>query len=192
MTIATDSRPSAPPPGILIVGGYGTVGRQIARLLSRDYGPRLLIGGRHERKAARFTRSLGYGAQPRQLDLTDPASFPSALNAVGLVIMCLDTADLNFPHACITRAIHYIDITATYPVIERLEMLNELARVHGATILCSVGLAPGLTNLLAKACVQNAPAPVTALNIHLLFGLGDRHGRAALAWMVDRLQRQPG
>lgn len=43
-----------------------------------------------------------------------------------------------------------------------------------------------IADLMAKACVQAMSAPNCSLNIHLLIGLGDRHGCAALTWMVDR------
>lgn len=175
---------------VLIVGGYGNDGQRIARLLADDLGDRLLIGGRRLRNAARFAATLLSGATARRVDINDPASYASALEGVSAVIMCLDTTELAFPHACVTRAVRYIDISASYEVIERLDFLQDLAGAHRATIICSVGLAPGLSNLLAKACVRSTDESVASVDVHLLFGLGDRHGKAALEWLVDRLYRR--
>lgn len=172
---------------VLIVGGYGNVGRRIAQLLGDDLGGRLLIGGRHIGRASRFAATLPGGARARVVDIDDPHSYPAALEGVGAVIMCLDTTELAFPHACVTRGIRYIDISASYEVIERLGFLRDLAGAHRATIISSVGLAPGLTSLLAEACVRSTVEFVSSIEVHLLFGLGDRHGKAALEWLVDRL-----
>ena len=174
-------------PSVLIVGGSGNVGRRIAGLLGPELRNRLVLGGRNPARAAEVARRVG--ARALSLDIGDPTTFEAALEGVGLVVMCLDTIDLAFPHACASRGIHYLDITASLEVIERLECLDDIARTQGAAVLSSVGLAPGLTNLLAKACVARSPDPIASLDIHLLFGLGDQHGPAALGWMVDQLNQ---
>lgn len=174
---------------VLILGGYGNVGQRIAKLLADDPGVRLVIGGRHVGRARRFAATLPGGAGARAVDIDDPQTYRSALEGVGAVIMCLGTTELAFPHACVTRGICYIDISASYEVIERLGFLQDLAGAHRATIISSVGLAPGLTSLLVKACVRSTGEFVSNIDVHLLFGLGDRHGKATLEWLVDRLHR---
>lgn len=174
---------------VLIVGGYGNVGQRIARLVADELGDQLLIGGRHIRHATRLAAALGSGAKARHIDIDDPVSYASALEGIGVVIMCLDTTELAFSHACVSHGTRYIDISASFEVIERLGFLHDLACAHRATIISSVGLAPGLTNLLAKACVDSTDTFVSSIDVHLLFGLGDRHGKAACEWLVDRLHR---
>lgn len=174
---------------VLIVGGYGNVGQRIARLLAEDLGDRLLIGGRRIRRATRFAATLPGGATARHIDIDAPETYASALEGVAAVIMCLDTTELAFPHACVARGTRYVDISASNEVIERLGFLHDLAAAHQATIVCSVGLAPGLTNLLAKACVKSTDTVISSIAVHLLFGLGNRHGKAALEWLVDHLHR---
>lgn len=174
---------------VLIVGGYGNVGQRIARLLAEELGERLLVAGRDIRRARRFAETLSSGATARRIDIDDPESHASALEGVVAVMMCLDTTELAFAQACVTRGVRYIDISASYEVIERLSFLHDLAAAQRATIICSVGLAPGLTNLLAKSCVKSTDSFVSNVAVHLLFGLGDQHGRAALEWLVDRLPR---
>lgn len=187
MTPRAETARSRADQGVLIVGGYGNVGRRIARLLADRLGERLFISGRHASRAARFAKTLGGGVRSRTINLELPDTYAPALADVVLVIMCLDTEDLKFAHACIAEGVHYVDITASHEVIERLGFMNDLACAHSSTIVTSVGLAPGLTNLLAKHSAQATDA--RRLDIHVLFGLGDRHGKAALEWMVDRLHR---
>jgi hypothetical protein len=50
-----------------------------------------------------------------------------------------------------------------------------------------VGLAPGLTNLLAAAVHEVSPAG--PIDIALLLGAGERHGGASTAWAYDLLGR---
>lgn len=52
--------------------------------------------------------------------------------------------------------------------------------------MLSIGLAPGLTNLLA-AHAHRLLDEVTELDIFIMLGLGDRHGKAAMEWTVDHL-----
>ena len=158
---------------VLIVGGYDSVGQRIARLLANELADRLIVAGRHRDRAERFAAELDSGAHARVIDLANPDTYGEALADVRLVILCLDTEDLKFTHACVARGIHFIDITASQKVIERLDHMQDLALAHGATLLSSVGLAPGLTNLLAKACVQASSEPVSSIDVYLLFGLGD-------------------
>lgn len=59
-------------------------------------------------------------------------------------------------------------------------------------MLLSVGLAPGLSNLLAVAVHQAAPGPV---DLAVLLGAGERHGAAAVAWsyrLLGHRFRDPG
>ena len=57
-----------------------------------------------------------------------------------------------------------------------------------------IGVAPGLTNLLARLCVDGLP-DAQGVDITVLIGLGERHGTAAVQWTVDGLtarQRRDG
>lgn len=51
--------------------------------------------------------------------------------------------------------------------------------------ILSVGLAPGLTNLLASEVARGLK--VERIDIGVLLGLGDHHGPAAIDWTLERL-----
>ena len=179
--------PRSAPNRVSIVGGYGKVGGQIAQLMSSELGERLVIAGHNEIEAYRFAQSLDTSAHWRFINIEDPTTFDKALEGVTLIVVCVDTKTLDLVHACIERGIHYIDITASIEVIDRFKAANELAHERGVLLLSSVGLAPGLTSLMAKACVQYSPETVSSISIHILLGLGERHGKAAIGWMLNRL-----
>ena len=55
---------------VLILGGYGTFGGRLARLLGAVEGVRLIIAGRSLEKATRFCAALpaGFGHKPARVD----------------------------------------------------------------------------------------------------------------------------
>ncbi len=65
------------------------------------------------------------------------------------MVICLDQTDTRFVEQCLSRGIHYVDISADYGFLSEVEKLDELAKQNGATAMLSVGVAPGLTNMLA-------------------------------------------
>lgn len=170
---------------ILIVGGYGKVGEQIARQLSSTTNHHLIIAGRSLEKARASCRLLNERAEPLQLELNGPVD-PAMLKRVAVVIMCHEQADVSFAKQCLELGIHYVDISASYSWLERLEKLEEQARASGATAVLSVGFAPGLTNLMAAHAARQLKR-VDKLEIGILLGLGEAHGAAAIKWLFDEL-----
>lgn len=86
----------------------------------------------------------------------------------------------------LARGVHYVDVSARYAFLQRVERLDALARERGATARLSVGVAPGLTNLLG-AYAAGLLVRVERIDLSLELGLGDRHGRAAMTWMLDEM-----
>lgn len=82
-----------------------------------------------------------------------------------------------------------MDISASHALLREVERLDALARQNGATAVLSVGLAPGLTNLLARRCAQ-VLEDIRNLDIFVLLGLGEAHGEAAIRWTVDNLDKR--
>ncbi|MNI54315.1 hypothetical protein D3C73_1092050 [compost metagenome] len=64
--------------------------------------------------------------------------------------------------------------------------MNTASEELRATAILSVGLAPGLTNLLALQAKQTMDQ-IKSVDIAIMLGLGDSHGKAAIEWTVDSL-----
>lgn len=173
---------------ILIIGGYGNVGRVIARQLAPLFPGRVVVAGRNLANAGAAAEAIGDGAQARAVDIRSPEA-ATELEEIGLVVVCLDQEDVQFAEQCLNRGIHYVDISAHYPFLATVERLDELARSRGATAILSVGVAPGLTNLLAARALELMER-VDRLDILVELGLGDSHGRAAIEWMLDNLDAE--
>jgi saccharopine dehydrogenase (NAD+, L-lysine forming) len=171
---------------ILIIGGYGNVGRIIASELARRFPEQVIVAGRDYQKAKDFSLELGQQVIPMAFDVSRIADNEKLLDDVGIVIMCLDLESIEFVRLCIQLGIHYIDISASYSILSQIEILNKEAEAARATVVLSVGLAPGLTNLLTKHCQSKVPN-MTHADIYILLGMGDIHGDAALQWTLKNL-----
>ncbi|RIV82229.1 hypothetical protein D2V17_15705 [Aurantiacibacter xanthus] len=175
---------------ILIVGGYGHVGLQIATRLQETALAPVRIAGRNRDKLAAAAARLGCRSVP--LDLGKRDTWRPALDGARCVVMCVDQADTSFVAAVLERGLAYVDITANDMFFRRIERLDTIARVNGGRAVLSVGLAPGLTNLLVEAASAGLDT-VESARIGILLGLGDTHGPAAIDWTLSNFQKvRPG
>ena len=174
---------------ILIVGGYGAVGRHISATLAETHPNRVIVAGRDFEKAKDFSLSLNSGVIPLQFDIFSVQDGDTLLNGIFLVIMCIDQKNSNFVKQCIYKGIHYIDISATYDFLASIELLNENAVQHNSTVMLSIGTVPGISNLLASHC-KNLYPEIRDVEIFVLLGLGEAHGEAAIRWSLDQLDSQ--
>lgn len=170
---------------ILIVGGYGVVGSFIAECLMKMYPHQVIIAGRSFSKAQAKAEEFQNKVIPQQLDINNLKDF-SVLNEVELVIMCLDQQNTDFVEYCISKGISYIDISADYQNLQEIEKLHCLAEQNNSTVVLSVGLAPGITNLLAQYVVSQMQN-VESIDIFVLLGLGEKHGDHAYRWTFDNV-----
>ena len=170
---------------ILIVGGYGAVGSSIAERLMKVYPHQIIIAGRIFSKAQAKAEEFQNKVIPQQLDVNNLKDF-SVLNEVELVIMCLDQQNTDFVEYCISKGISYIDISADYQNLQKIEKLHCLAEQNNSTVVLSVGLAPGITNLLAQYVVSQMQN-VESIDIFVLLGLGEKHGDHAYRWTFDNV-----
>ncbi|WP_326984496.1 saccharopine dehydrogenase NADP-binding domain-containing protein [Chryseobacterium sp. MYb264] len=173
---------------ILIIGGYGAVGSIIAENLSKVYPEKVMVAGRSLSKAQKLAVNLHQQVIPYQLDINSISDF-SIFDDVQLVIMCLDQTNTDFVEYCISKGIHYIDISAQYKALKSIEGLNSFAAENQSSVVLSVGLAPGITNLLAQHAVHLLPN-TESIDIFILLGLGEKHGEFAYKWTFNNIDSE--
>ncbi len=171
---------------ILVVGGYGAVGRVAATRLAERYPGRVIAAGRNYDKANELSKATSRKILPLALDILTAHEAPEILDEVALVIMSLDLPDTRFAEMCLQNGVDYVDVTATSTYLARVETLHEVAQAGEGTAVLSVGITPGLTNLLASYAKSHCD-DLQQLDIHILLGLGEAHGEAAVRWMVENL-----
>ncbi|ATB49098.1 saccharopine dehydrogenase family protein [Corallococcus macrosporus] len=170
---------------ILVVGGYGQVGQEVVRILAPAFPGRVVVAGRSLDRAEALSRHTGAGTRARALDVTAPDAV-AHLAGVALVVMCLDQQRPSFVEHCLRSGIDYVDVTASQASLAAFEQLSPLAAHTGSTAVLSVGVAPGLTQVLAARAVASLDS-VEQLDLFVLLGGGDTHGAAAIAWTLENL-----
>ncbi|MEV1002951.1 saccharopine dehydrogenase NADP-binding domain-containing protein [Nonomuraea sp. NPDC050202] len=165
---------------VLVLGGYGAVGREAALALSGRPGTEVIVAGRHPGRA----RPLP-GVTSVRVDAADPADLARSLEGITTVLMCAEAGNALVARACLERGIGYVDVSASPDVLASIEKLDGLAAARATTAVLSVGLVPGVTNLLARVVAERSPD--SDLRIGVLLGSGEQHGSAAIAWTLDGL-----
>ncbi|WP_225804004.1 saccharopine dehydrogenase [Streptomyces sp. NK15101] len=121
--------------------------------------------------------------------MTDPFDFERVLDALGdlaAVVFCVEPPDAGPAHRCLERGIHIVDVGASHRLLDAVAAMSGPAAVAGAAAVLSVGLAPGLTNLLALRAHDDVRG-ADRLDLSVLIGAGERHGIDAVRWTVTGL-----
>src|SRR5512136_591718 len=102
---------------ILILGGYGTAGRILARLLLQETGCRLVLAGRNREKAERVAaefngRFAGDRVTPAVVDAADSASLRRALAGIDLLLLASSTSEYTgqIAAAALDARADYLDL----------------------------------------------------------------------------------
>lgn len=171
---------------IMILGGYGQVGTYITKQLASKNKDRLhiIIAGRSIEKGKQLADQYPDCCNARAMDVTRIEK--ENLNGIDTVIMCFETNNYEVLQQCIGQKVNYIDITPSNSIIEQLLTLQEEAVHAGIKVILGVGIAPGVSNLLAVRAAKELER-VDEIKSYLMLGVGEDHGRDAVKWLVNQL-----
>lgn len=172
---------------IMVVGGYGDVGKAAVTELLKLSTDQIVIGGRNSQKGQQFILQLDNPKLKFQLiDIYDKKTYKDKLLGVSTIIMCLSPKTVDFAAYCLRMGINYIDISASYQTTANLFHLDQTE--INAVGLLGVGICPGLSTLLVKQ-LSNEFDTVEQIELTLLLGMGDHFGKDALIWLLDNLSQ---
>ncbi|RVW06800.1 NAD-dependent epimerase/dehydratase family protein [Rhodococcus spongiicola] len=140
---------------VLVLGGSGAAGKHLVKIL-RAAGIEALAAGRDRARADRV------------IDLSDPSSLSTGLDGVSVVVNCSGIEDPTVAAAAAVRGIAFTDIASNYDYFQQLEQVD-------GPVLLGVGIAPGLTTLLAVEAARGG-GPV---DVVIGFGAGELGGPAS-------------
>ncbi|MDT0304009.1 NAD(P)H-binding protein [Streptomonospora wellingtoniae] len=167
---------------ITVIGGSGAVGREVCAALLRLHPGEVVAVGRAAAKLGTVP-----GVRALRADIGRDDGLACALDGTDAVVMCTEQDGDRVARACLGRGIGYLDVSASAPRLRAVAALDGLARERGATAVLSVGLAPGVTNLLARSVTDaGGGGPI---RIGVLVGAGERHGAGALDWILDSMEQ---
>jgi short subunit dehydrogenase-like uncharacterized protein len=174
---------------ILIVGGYGVVGRRIAIDLAPDYSGRIVLGGRNLARANACAADIGHGVRGCAIDILDPQSIVAALNGVTTVVSCIDQPGRAVLRASMAAGLSYTDITPHLTELGRgaaYERIDAAARASGARIVLGTGIVPGISNVIARALASKLGG-CDEIETALLLGANDVSGPASFDYFLQEL-----
>lgn len=130
---------------VLLVG-LGDVGLRAARqLVETDGIDRVLLAGHRRRRVAELAETFGDRAEAT--DFRPGDQLPD-VDAVACALP--DDLDVKVVTAAVEQGIAVASCADAAPTIERLRALAPTARTRGVTVALGCGLAPGLSDVLAK------------------------------------------
>ena len=171
---------------ILVVGGYGQVGRYVALSLFDKFPDKVIVAGRNLAKANSFSAEHNNSFETMELDINNIGSISMAMKNVKIAIICLSAENNIFAEYCIKNGIHYVDISPSYDSIKGIEQFKEDAINYSSTCVLGVGLTPGLSNILVKKALKEFDI-LQKVSINLLLGLGETHGDDGVKWFLDSI-----
>nr|WP_298682810.1 SDR family oxidoreductase [uncultured Dongia sp.] len=146
---------------VLIIGGAGTFGARILRLLADTGQFRLLIGGRDLARAELVRASLPNTAVDcRRFDRNDDAVTQLTALALWAVIDAAGPFQdetrtrYRIPEACIALGIHYIDLADSRSFVTGIAALDRAARSAGVTVISGASSVPALSHAIVAALAQ--------------------------------------
>lgn len=174
---------------LLIVGGYGVVGRRIAEALAPDYPERVVLAGRNRARADATAAHIGHGTCGRVIDINDAQSIAAALEGVSTVISCIDQPGRKLLWAAARRGLGYTDITPHLTELGRGAAYDEIdaaARTSGARLVLGTGIVPGISNVVVRA-LSDALGGAEEIETALLLTASDISGPASFDYFLQEL-----
>lgn len=188
-TVPSPTPPSAPGQATtLLVGGYGLVGTEIARLLrARHPRLRLLLGGRTPERGAGLAAELGDAeAVPVDTTAADPLApfFEAGATRPDLVVSVVNDPNDRVLLAAVRRGLPLVDITRWTARVHRALVALAAERLDAPVVLASSWMG-GLASIVAAAASARL-GRVDSIFVDILYGMADRSGPDSVAYM-DRL-----
>lgn len=181
---------------MLILGGYGTFGGRVARLLSDDVRLRLIIAGRSHAKAAAFCATLAPGAErlPATFDRDGDVADQLGQLAPSIVVDATGPFQAYGEHpyrivqAAIALGIDYLDLADGATFVQGIGRFDDEARRRGLFVLSGVSTCPVLTAAVFRRLAQGmqridavtagiAPSPYTGLGLSVVRAIASYAGR---------------
>lgn len=173
-------------PTVLLVGGYGLVGSEVARLLRRRHpSMRLLLGGRSPERGQGFAGELGHAHAVRvDAAAVDPLREVLGRSRPDLVVTVVNDPGDRVLLSAVREAVGVVDITRWTARLHRAVVALVDEKLAAPVVLAS-GWMGGLASIVAADLHQRIGG-ADRVFLDILYGMADRSGPDSIAYM-DRL-----
>jgi hypothetical protein len=191
---------------VLILGGYGTFGARLARLLADEPRVELLIAGRSLDAARELCAGLGGKAARAPLEFDRDADVDAQLRAAAPDVVVDASGPFQaygpWPYrvveACLAHRAHYLDLADGVEFVRGIAQLDERAKARGVFALSGVSTFPVLTAAAVRALLPAmsrvdsiaggiAPSPYAGVGRNVIRAILGYAGRPIAVRRDDRL-----
>jgi lysine 6-dehydrogenase len=141
----------------VLVLGSGQMGRGAAfDLVRNDKVEQVIVADIDEGCARTLAQELGPKAIAEKVDAKDRSQLESIFSKVDSVASCVSyTVNLLHTEVAIETGTHMCDLGGNLHVVKEQLALHDKAKDVGITVVPDCGLAPGMTNVLARAGIES-------------------------------------
>lgn len=147
----------APQKRIGILGGYGSVGVEVAKSLMATTSHKILLGGRNGEKLGLIVEKLGTGVASMVVDVYNQSALGEFCSRCDIVINCTGPSRqvaCKVALAALQQGCHYVD-PADNSLYNALIEKNEVVKQKGLLFVISAGIIPGILEVLPMYLVNN-------------------------------------
>lgn len=202
---------------VLILGGYGTFGGRLARLLSNESALTLVIAGRSEARAAAFCENLPPGAGREAQVVDRDTDLERRLSEIAPDIVVDASGPFQAygddPYRVVKAALavgsHYLDFADGSDFVRGISRFDEAARNSGRVVLSGVSSFPVLTAAVVRHLSGDlrgvesisggiAPSPYAGVGLNVIRAIAGyagkkvsvrRHGQDGTAYALTGTRR---
>ncbi|MBU2873594.1 saccharopine dehydrogenase NADP-binding domain-containing protein [Marinobacter salexigens] len=176
------------PDSVLLAGGYGIVGTQLATMLSQRHpNNHLIIGGRSLERAQMLVSTLP-NASAITLNTDDSDPLANVQETPHLVVSLTNDSGDKLLSSCLRRNIPYLDITRWTERVRHtvavLPALQSMSSLTSPVVFASSWMAAVAATLARGASMDMVTDSIT---IDVLYGMNDKAGPNSAEYM-DRLE----
>jgi saccharopine dehydrogenase (NAD+, L-lysine-forming) len=146
---------------IVILGGYGSTGRPLARHLLRESDADIVIAGRHLERAGRFVEALNKEFRNGRIttraiawavDAADAMSLRSALTGADLLAVAAPTTQYTdvVARTALDAGVDYLDVQLSAQKLATLRALTPEIERAGRCFITEAGYHPGLPAAMVR------------------------------------------
>ncbi len=167
---------------VLLYGANGFTGRLIAEQWPGSEAKELILAGRSVQAIGELGKQLNKGHRVFALD--DSTTIEEALADIDLVLNAagpFDRTALPLVKACLSVAVHYVDITGEWKIFEAIQRFDEAAQEKGVVLLPGAGFDVVPTDIVSNILAEKMPDAQSLTLAIASFGTSISHGTMTTA-----------
>ena len=195
---------------VLIIGGYGTFGGRLVRLLANEWRLVLLLAGRSEAKARRMAEWTRSDASliPFRFDRDGDLAAQLAEARADLVVdasgpfQAYGREPYRVAEACIAAGVSYIDLADGSDFVAGIAALDARAKAAGVFVRSGVSTCPALTSAVVRRLAEGwsavhsvsagiAPTPWSGIGLSVVQGIAGYAGKPVTLVRGGRAAQAP-